>query len=73
MVKFYRSTAIVCLLLCAFFALMGWLGDFDYCEQVILHMTQEQYDSVKILLTEQDGTAPSDRDIAHWWVEHNTE
>ena len=55
----------------AFFALLGWIGDYDYCEQVILHMSQEQYDSVKNLLTERDGQAPSDKDIAHWWEEHH--
>ena len=55
----------------AFFAVLGWAGDYDWSEQVILHMSQEDYDSVKSLLTEQTGHSPSERDIAHWWAEHN--
>lgn len=54
-----------------FFALLGWAGDYDYTEQVILHMSQEDYDTVKSLLTQQKGHAPSERDIAHYWAEHN--
>lgn len=55
----------------AFFLIMGWAGDYDYCEQVILRMSQEQYDTVKSLLTERDGSEPSEREIAHWWADHN--
>ena len=55
----------------AFFAVLGLIGDYDYCEQVILRMSQEEYDSVKNLLTEQTGGCPSERDIAHWWDEHH--
>ena len=55
----------------AFFIVMGVAGDYDYCEQVILHMSQEEYDSVKELLTARDGECPSDREIAHWWAEEN--
>lgn len=54
----------------AFFLLLGWAGDYDYCEQVILRMSQEQYDTVKSLLTERNGCEPSERDIAHWWVDN---
>lgn len=54
----------------AFFILLGWAGDYDYCEQVILHMSQEQYDTVKSLLTERNGREPSEREIAHWWVDN---
>jgi hypothetical protein len=63
--------ATICLV--AFFCVMGWVGDYDYCEQVILHMSQEEYDTVKNLLTDSSGNTPSDREIAHWWAEHNTE
>lgn len=73
MTKFKRTAIAVSCGIVAFFCLMGWIGDYDYCEQVILHMSQEQYDSVKSLLTEVQGDAPSDREIAHWWVDHNTE
>jgi hypothetical protein len=73
MTKFQRtSVAAVCCII-ASFLLLGWIGDYDYCEQVILHMSQEQYDSVKRLLTEQNGSAPSERDIAHWWADHHME
>lgn len=73
MTKFKRTAIVVSCGIVAFFCLMGWAGDYDYCEQVILHMSQEQYDSVKNLLTEMHGDTPSDREIAHWFVDHNTE
>lgn len=68
--KFQRSVLVASVGIIAFFVLWGWIGDYDYCEQVILHMSQEQYDSVKNLLTERDGQAPSDKEIAHWWADH---
>lgn len=71
MTKFQRTAVLVSCSIVAFFCLMGWMGDYDYCEQVILHMSQEQYDSVKNILTEQNGNTPSDREIAHWWTEHH--
>lgn len=69
--KFQRTAIAISSCIIAFFLLLGWIGDYDYCEQVILRMSQEQYDSVKNLLTEQNGNVPSERDIAHWWVDHN--
>ena len=69
--KFQRSVLAATCCIVVFFALLGWIGDYDYCEQVILHMSQEQYDSVKNLLTERDGQAPSDKEIAHWWADHH--
>lgn len=69
--KFQRSVLVASVGIIAFFVLWGWIGDYDYCEQVILHMSQEQYDSVKNLLTERDGQAPSDKEIAHWWADHH--
>lgn len=71
MTKFQCSVLVASCCVVAFFTLIGWVGDYDYCEQVILHMSQEQYDSVKTMLTERNGQTPSDRDIAHWWAEHN--
>lgn len=73
MTKFNRTLAAAALGIIVFTAILGWIGDYDYCEQVILHMSQEQYDSVKNHLTRQNGQRPSDRDIAHWWVEHQQE
>ena len=55
-------------------ALLGWAGDCDYTEQVILRMSQEQYDYVKDTLTRlKNGSRPSEREIAHWWEEHHNE
>ena len=73
MTKFQKTTVIASIGVVAAFVLFGWVGDYDYCEQVILHMSQEQYDSVKSMLTEEKGEAPSEREIAHWWVEHYKE
>ena len=55
----------------ALVALAGWAGDMDFCDQVILNMTQEQYDHVKDTLEKMTGKQPSDRDIAHWWADHH--
>lgn len=71
MTKFQRTTVIVSLGIVGFFAIMGLAGDFDYCDEVILSMSQEQYDSVRQLLMDQDGSEPTDRDIAHWWINHH--
>lgn len=62
--------AAVCCIV-AFFMVMGVIGDFDYCEEVILHMSQDQYDWVKDSLTKLNGKNPSEREIAHWWVDHH--
>ena len=71
MTKIQRTALAVTCAIVAFFVLLGWTGDYDYCEQVILHMAQEQYDSVKNLLTDANGDEPTDREIAHWWAEHS--
>lgn len=70
MTKFQRSVLIASIGIIVFMAFLGWAGDIDFTEQTILNMSQEQYDSVRNLLTERDGQSPSDRDIAHWWAEH---
>lgn len=70
MTKLYRTLAAAAVGIIAFVALLGWIGDYDYCEQVILHMSQEQYDLVKNHLTQLNGQSPSDRDIAHWWMDN---
>lgn len=55
-------------------ALLGYVGDLDYTEQVILRMSQEQYDYVRDTLTKlRNGSSPSEREIAHWWEEHHNE
>lgn len=56
-----------------FIVILGMAGDIDYCDQVILSMSQEEYDSVKLHLTGMLGDTPSDREIAHWWAENHKE
>lgn len=60
-----------CMAVIVFFAILGWIGDYDYCEQIILHMSQEEYDTVKNHLTELNGECPTEREIAHWWADHH--
>ena len=69
--KHYRLkifAALCCIV--AFVMLLGVIGDFDYCEEVILRMSQDEYDWVKDSLTKLNGEEPSQREIAHWWVEN---
>lgn len=73
MTKLYRTLAAAVFGIIVSMAILGWIGDYDYCEQVILHMSQEQYDSVKNHLTQLNGHSPSDRDIAHYWIDHRDE
>ena len=54
-----------------FVFLIGLAGNVDWTEQVILHMTQEQYDTVKQHLTNYNGDEPSEYEIARWWAEHH--
>lgn len=70
--QYYLQLATAIFGVLAFFFVWGLVGDYDYCEQIILRMSQEEYDSVKSLLTEMNhGSVPSERDIAHWWDEHH--
>lgn len=55
----------------AFFAMLCWAGDIDFTEQVILHMSQHDYDTVRQHLTRQNGHEPSQSEIAHWWAAHH--
>jgi len=58
----------------AFVAVLGVMGDLDYCEQVILRMSYDDYEYVKDTLTKTfGGRSPSEREIAHWWEEHHNE
>lgn len=71
MKEFKVKVALAVLATIGFFMLLGWAGDIDYCDQVILSMSQEEYDSVKRVLTERSGgDVPSDRKIAHYWADH---
>lgn len=53
--------------------MLGMVGNYDYADQVIQSMSQEEYDSVKLYLTGRLDDTPSDREIAHWWVENHKE
>lgn len=68
-IKFTAGTMMII----GFIVLLAWAGDYDWAEQVVLRMSQEQYDSVKKTLTELNGHTPSQREIAHWWEEHHKE
>lgn len=61
--------AVCCIV--AFFALLGVIGDYDYTSQVLYTMSYEDYMETKDVLTEQNGKEPSEREIAHYWQEHN--
>lgn len=71
MKKLRLQLMAACLITIGFFFLLGWAGDFDFCDQVILRMSQEEYDYVKDSLTKLNGKSPSDREIAHWWADHH--
>ena len=58
-------------LIIGFFAILGWIGDADYAEQVIYHMSQEDYDRVRQHLMTVKGEEPTEKEIAHWWQEHH--
>lgn len=69
--KQYRLQLLAaCLATVAFFFLLGWAGDMDYCDQIIVNMSQEDYDYVKDTLTKLNHNQPSEREIAHWWADH---
>ena len=72
--KEYRNyclakVAVVVFGLLVFLAAIGWAGDMDYTDQCILHMSHEEYDTIKAALTHQYGREPSDREIAHYWAD----
>ena len=70
--KKYRLQLMAAIMMCtAFVALLGWAGDMDFCDQVILRMSQEEYDYVKDSLTKKNCKQPSQREIAHWWADHH--
>ena len=71
MKKYEKKLLIGLFGLVGLFMLIGIAGEYDYCEQMILHMSCEQYDWVKDTLTKQMGKSPSDKEIAHWWAEHH--
>ena len=72
--KNYRLKLVAVLFgIVGFFALMGVMGRLDYCEDIILRMSYDDYDYVKDTLTKRDGHSPSEREIALWWADHHNE
>ena len=57
----------------AFFMMLGIGGDMDFTDQMILRMSQQEYDHIKDTLTKLNGEQPSESDIAHWWADHHSE
>lgn len=70
MKNYFHQLAVVSICLLAFLFVLGWAGDVDFTDQVILSMSQEEYDTVKNHLTNKNGQEPSESEIAHWWVEN---
>ena len=67
----YFQAAIAILATLALFFFLGLAGDVDFTDQCILRMSQTEYDTIKQTLLDQDGHEPSEREIAHYWAEHN--
>ena len=71
MKRYVLQLTAACALVIGFFALLGVGGDIDLCDRTILSMSQEEYDSVKNHLEQTTGDTPSDREIAHWWIDNH--
>lgn len=69
--KFNRTIALACVGIVGFFLLLGLAGRADYKDQVILRMSQEEYDAIKQDLTQVNGCEPSEYEIADRWVQNN--
>ncbi len=69
--KHLASLALALFAVVAFVAVLGWAGDMDFTDQCILRMSYEEYDTIKAKLTKQYGHEPSEREIAHWWADHD--
>ncbi len=62
---FFAFAAIVGMI-----TILGIVGNVDYADQVILSMSQEEYDSVRNHLTAENGEEPSEIEIAKYFMEH---
>ncbi len=71
MKNFKESCLLAVIGLIGFILLLGWAGNADYTDQIILSMSQEEYDTIKSQLTQRDGHTPSESDIAQRWAELN--
>lgn len=50
---------------------LGVIGEYDWAEEVISHMSMSEYTWVKDTLAKQYGSEPSEREIANWWAKHH--
>ena len=73
MKRYVLQLAVATLLVIVFFIILGLGGDIDLCDRTILSMSQEEYDSVKNHLEQTTGDSPSDREIAHWWIDNHSD
>ena len=68
-IDYWLHFAVALVIMISAVILLGIAGDIDYCDQIILMMSQEEYDAVKAELIIQNGHSPSDRQIAHYWAD----
>jgi hypothetical protein len=69
MKQLYAKTALAVVIGIAGILLLGWAGRVDYNEQVLLHMSQEDYDTIVSRLSFH-GQKPSDGDIVDFYRKH---
>ena len=70
MKKYYPQIIVVILGIIGFFYILGWAGRIDFEDQVILHMSQAEYDSIVTILTDSTGASPSQSAIVDYYVDH---
>lgn len=66
----WLKLALAVMVIVAFFVVLGIVGDYDYTSQVLYSMSYEEYNEVRSILTEKNGQAPTEREIAHYWVDN---
>lgn len=69
MKKIRLQLALAILGITALFAILGWAGRRDFNDQVLLHMSQEDYDSIVTTLSFH-GHQPSDNDIVQYYIKN---
>lgn len=69
MKKIRLQLALAILGIVALFAILGWAGRRDFNDQVLLHMSQEDYDSIVTTLSFH-GQQPSDNDIVQYYIKN---
>lgn len=53
-----------------FFMLLGIAGKADYTDQVIYSMSQEDYNTICAKLKQQNGSRPSETEIADYYMDN---